>query len=223
MESEPVALDRPVIVLGGWRSPPMMISRMADRIETLTGANDADVVPISYFWSGDIEPLSERVVELVESRWPSDNPEVTSEVDVVALSMGGLVARLAAADREGETKRLSIGTLYTLATPHRGAKITDVFRFDRASRQMQPGSAFLSRLETAYANRDYDTVAYATLHDMVVGATRAAPAGQDPIWTPGRLLGSHLFVSRDERILTDIAARLRGEAPLAQASEPPHD
>lgn len=223
MEENPIGVERPVVVLGGWRSPAPMIKRMAERIEALTGAEDADVVPMSYFWTVDIEPLGERLVELVEERWPSDDPDLTTEVDVVALSMGGLVARFAATDRENGAKRLRIGTLYTLATPHRGAKITEVFRVDPASRQMRPGSAFLDRLDNAGEDRPYEIVPYATLNDMIVGATNASPPGQEPVWTPGRLLLSHSLISRDERILTDIAARLRGESSMAGASTPPHD
>lgn len=227
MRDNPVDLERPVIVLSGYRSPSGASAGLARQIRRLTGAQREQVVPIAYAFAGTIERPAAKVVELVEQRFPSDDPQWTTEVDVVAISMGGLVARLAAAESElrGEPggKSLRIGTLYTLASPHRGAVLADWLTLDRASRDMVAGSGFLQSLDAALGEAEYEVVPYAVLRDGWVGATRAAPVGQDPIWVPGRLFLSHHMVSMNRRIQTDLARRLRGEEPVGGPSQPPWD
>jgi hypothetical protein len=165
-------------------------------------------------------------------------------VDVVAVSMGGLVARTAWAEPTEVGRnlgvRLNIKTLYTLGTPHRGAKIARWIHIDDAARQMIPGSDFLATMaqaspgigldgEAAGADSgggeggSYTIVPYATLRDSWVGAGNSAPEGQEPIWVPGRILLSHQLITLDRRILADLGRRLRGEAPLAGPSVPPRD
>lgn len=145
--------------------------------------------------------------------------------------MGGLVARLAALAPEArepfgiptELPRLNIARLFTLATPHRGASLAGIVALDAAARDMKPGSPFLRDLDAAEPDpRLYEMVCYARLRDAWVGATNTAPPGTNPIWvpTPARNL-AHLTVSRDRRILLDIARRLRGEPPLALEPSPP--
>lgn len=232
MAGEPIQLERPVIVLAGYRGS----SKFAEtRVQELLTDDDDMVLNLSYFWGSDIPPLGARVVDFVEERFPSDDPEFTTEVDVVAISMGGLVARTAALPPElrgeGEgAKRLRINTLYTLATPHRGAKLAEHIHLDDAAKQMIPGSAFLTMLdEQLAASRErgadergmYDVVPYAVLRDTWVGEENTAPPGQDPIWVPGRVMFSHHLVGQDQRILADLARRIRGEEPLGGPSPLP--
>src|SRR5262249_49610350 len=135
----------------------------------------------------------------------------------------GLIARAAAAAGNGH-RAVRIARLFTLATPHRGAKITRWLRPDPLTAAMRPGSAFLSRLDEALTNAEYELVCYTRLGDSWVGATRSAPHGRDPFWTPGPPLLSHQTITLDRLIRTDIARRLRGEEPLAlRASTPPRD
>ncbi|GAB5497466.1 MAG: hypothetical protein Phyf2KO_25460 [Phycisphaerales bacterium] len=227
MRDNPVALERPVIVLSGYRSPSGASSGLARQIRKLTGAQHDQVVPIAYAFAGTIGTPAGKVIDRVEQNFPSDDPMWTTEVDVVAISMGGLVARLAAAELElrGEPhgKRLKIGTLYTLASPHRGALLADWIAVDSASRDMVAGSELLSALDAAFVSADYELVPYAVLRDGWVGATRAAPVGQEPIWVPGRLFMSHHMVSLNRRIQTDLARRLRGEEPMGRPSQPPRN
>ncbi len=223
MRDDPVGLDRPVVVLSGWRSPARGARSLAHQIAELTGADEDQIVTISYMWARDIEPLGDRVVSAVEERWPSDDPERTTEVDVVAISMGGIVARWAASDRGAGARRLNINRLYTLASPHRGAVIADPFPVEPAARQMTAGSEFLAHLDADYERGAYPIVPYAVLHDWMVGATRTAPPGAEPIWVPGRVGLSHHMVSREPRIVADLVRRLRGEQPLGAPSEPPRN
>lgn len=232
MKATPVGLDRPVVVLSGWRSPAMTGSHLAERIREVTGATEGQVISIGYMWGSDIPSIADEVAQRVADEFGSEVDPLTGqrwtrEVDVVAISMGGLVARTAWADpvevgRE-EPVRLNVGTLYTLGSPHRGARLAEWIRLDDASRQMRPGSSFLADLDrfTLGEMHDLAIVPYATLRDSWVGATNASPQGQDPIWVPGRLVLSHHLISLDKRILADLGRRLRGETPLGEPSAPP--
>lgn len=224
MLEEPTGLDRPLVVLAGWRQLPIGPRNLARRIESLTGADERQVLAISYPLAGDMQKIRRRVIERVEQRWPSPDPAGTIEVDVIGISMGGVVARsLALGNGAGREpgKRLRIARLYTLAAPHRGARLAEWIAPDRASRALKAGSEFLDELDAAHADADYELICYTRLRDFWVGATRTAPHGLQPIWTSPGFLFSHVTIGRDSRILLDIARRLRGERPLAAPGAPP--
>jgi len=87
-----------------------------------------------------IETCAERVAAKVEEilkRSPHDR------VDVVAHSMGGIVARYYV-HRMGGAKH--VRRLVTLGTPHAGVPLAGRLPFD-PGRQMAPGGAFLQRLD----------------------------------------------------------------------------
>lgn len=217
MADAPIALTRPVVVLAGyraWRFMPRSVVR------PLARATRAEFLPISYALSTDIHAIARRVVERVRHRWPSPDPARSIDVDVVAVSMGGLVARVAAAIPP-PGRRLNIARLFTLATPHQGAKLALRLAPDSAARAMRPGSDFLAALDRDLASATYTLTCYARLRDTWVGATRTAPPGRRPIWTTGPALLSHLTITQDRRIIADIARRLRGEPPLAEANTQP--
>ena len=174
---------------------------------------------------GDIEEAALETVELVQATHPSDDPDETVEIDVVAMSMGGLVARYAAdrlAKERPGARRLKINRLMTIATPHRGALLAENTPIieDRAVTDMYRSSLFLVKLEEAYKG-DYEIIPYARLNDGVVGTINTAPPGRTPIWVSGPVVGgSHLTINEDKRILADIARRLRGEEPRGVEGEP---
>ena len=221
MRANPVALERPLLILSGWRSPGLGAT-LGVRLRRCTGASKAEVLSFAYPFAGRIEPSAAKVAQKTAERLGTDTPEKTVEVDVVAVSMGGLVARTAASTLI-EPPRLNIRRLFTLGTPHRGAILADKVRVDQASRDMQPGSAFLTRLDEELAANPFEIIAYAALDDWMVGATNTAPPGQDPVWFPGAPVLSHHLISRNMPIVVDIARRLRREEPIAQPSPPPRD
>ena len=226
MSDEPVALERPVVVLAGYRSPPMLAPALKSRLVHLTSHDFDDYLAVSYTLQTDFDNVVEMTVRRVDERWPSVDPEETIEVDVVAISMGGLVARYAGVPTDQRTaggKRLNIRRLYTLASPHRGAKLADAIALDSAARAMRPGSEFLAMLDEQLEVSDYELVCYAHLNDTWVGATRTAPPGREPIWNGGTAIMSHFTASQDKRFQIDIARRLRGEEPLGEPSRPPGD
>lgn len=223
MVSQPVRLGRPVLVLGGWRSPSPLTRQLAERLRTATSGDPADFLAISYPLKTDIEQIARSVVDQVRTTWTNDDPTETIEIDVVGFSMGGLVARLAAMPVPGRS-RLRIRRLYTLATPHRGARLAGRIAPDNAARDMRPASDFLERVDDALPRADYELVCYAHLNDQMVGATNASPPGIDPIWTSGTLAFSHYTTTIDRRIRADLARRLRNERPIALgSSRPPRD
>lgn len=230
MEAEPVEPRRPVLVLGGWIDPGFATGHLTRQLKRVLG--DGQVVDVSFAFCGSFDSCRDRLMRRLEETLPSDEPGWTTEVDVVAVSMGGLVARYAAAppppppevdgnseadDESGSDapphRRLRIARLFTIATPHRGARMAVLPTFDRLQIDMRPGSPFIQALDEALAGGDYELVPYVRLGDLTVGQANAAPPGVTPWWVATPCCqGGHLDAYRDPRIVADIARRLRGEA-----------
>lgn len=224
--AEPATLERPVVVLAGYRGVPSLTNRLANHLALYTGAPRDQFFPVTYTFGSNMDNIAELIVARIDRHWPSDSPDETIEVDVIGISMGGLMGRytaMPAGDRAFEGKRLNVRRLFTLASPHGGALLADKIALDKAAKDMRTGSEFLTRLDTAFAEADYELIPYAVLNDDWVGATRTAPPGLEPIWSPGRRAFSHFNVSDDPRILLDLALRLRGAPPVGQPSSPPSD
>lgn len=224
MKADPAPPPRPIVILGGYRQPSWGLHFFANRIEELTGATSEQILYMAYPLSTDIEKIAGRVVREVDERWPSNGSGETVEVDVIGVSMGGIVARTAALGDGNGSKRLNIARLFTLATPHRGSRRAEMIAPDAAARALRSGSPLLCRLNEAYAACGYEIICYTQLNDHVVGATRAAPPGMHPIWMPGTTIFSHMMVLHNRLLTVDLARRLRGEEPFAkQGSLPPCD
>jgi pimeloyl-ACP methyl ester carboxylesterase len=143
----------------------------------------------------------------------------TAEVDVVGVSLGGLVARYAAAPRE-DGPRLRVANLYSISSPHRGARMASVPSWEPRVKDMRTGSDFLSKLDACGCGAQI--VPYVRLDDSIVGVENSAPTGMTPWWvaTPP-MQASHLLAHTDPRILADIARRLRGEEPFTHEPAAP--
>jgi pimeloyl-ACP methyl ester carboxylesterase len=216
------ALARPVVIVHGL-GPPVGSRAIEHELRRVTG--DDRILTVSYDYLGPFEHARRQLVEQVEKRFPAEDPAETREVDVVAISMGGLVARYAAAPPEGSAgKRLKVARLFTISTPHRGAVMAALPAvLGRTQLDLRKHSAFLRDLAEREAKAPpYEVVPYARLGDCIVGEHNAAPEGMTPLWVPNLLLeGSHLLAFSDPRIVGDIARRLRGEAPFAaEPAEP---
>ncbi|MEL7474405.1 MAG: hypothetical protein AAGK04_13890, partial [Planctomycetota bacterium] len=127
-EAEPVALERPVLILSGYRAAPSMASRLADRLALMTGAPRDEFFTIAYTFGSNMPRILEQASRKIERRYPSGDPEATVELDVIGISMGGLIGRALAMEGGSamhEGKRLNIRRLYTLGTPHRGALLAE--------------------------------------------------------------------------------------------------
>jgi hypothetical protein len=223
MESAPRELERPVVVLGGYFDPGLGALWVAREFRRLTG--DCRIIPVSFTFDLGFDRCRERVIEKVDRIFPSADPVWTAEVDVIGVSMGGLVARHAAAppaNPAAGARRLRICRLFTISSPHRGARMASIPCFLPMHRDMRPGSEFLARLESAEQPRDYEIHAYVRLGDRIVGPEHAAPSGEALRWVSNPPFApAHIGAVIDSRILADIARRLRGEEPYAREPRAP--
>ncbi len=228
-------LARPVVVLGGYRTLGIHAASLVTKLKHATSGKDQDFLYLYYPLDTNFDEIADYVVREVDKKWPSADPEQTVPVDVVGVSMGGLVARWAALPPSERirseddapaigAKRLNIVRLFTFSTPHRGAVMAEKVHIDAAASDMCAGSAFLDTLDDRRSAHPYELVCYAQVGDGIVGATRAAPPGEDPIWSEGTVLFSHISVVENPIFVTDVAKRLRGEPPLVLPHGPPdHD
>lgn len=225
MRADLKPLDRPVIVVGGYRSPDPFVNSMVVVLTRMTSGDRDDFLRHATWLENDIETAAAELVEEINDRFPSPSETETVEVDVVGLSMGGLISRFAADRLQSErpgARRLKINRLITLASPHRGAIIAEKTPLieDRAVSDMIRSSLFITKLDEAYEG-DYEIIPYVRCKDGVVGAVNAAPPGRTAIWVSApHFGGSHIGISEDLRIITDVARRLRGEQPKGTEGEP---
>lgn len=225
LAANPKPLARPVLVFSGYRVPGIFGGQLATNLARLTSGRTADFRMFAYPFDGDIEPLVNRLAKQVGREFGLDaSGDCTSAVDVVGISMGGIVGRLAAArarSRPSGVPRINIRNLFTIATPHRGARLALKIHVDRAATDMQPNSPFLAKLDEYAKSDDYTLVPYATLNDITVGPANCSPPGADPIWIRGTRRFAHTTVTMHPAIALDIALRLRGEPPLGSPSQIP--
>ena len=224
MRAAPVAAARPVVFLAGIGDPAVSSGALRKAIQptlappTALPDGMAPVAEVHFFGETNFENARQTALrELAEAF--GVEPAHLPEVDVVAFSMGGLVARdLAIPDKAG--RRLPIRRLYTVSSPHEGARLAGVLVGIPIGADMQPASAFIERLSNA--PRTYEIVCYARLDDVTVGEEFAAPAGE-PVWWLPTASGEwgHMSGFKDPRFQADIARRLRGEEPFTRLPAAP--
>lgn len=226
MRDDPQPFDRPVLIIGGWANTRMMTARLAGSFRSI-GADDVQVEHVSLLTATSFERCRERVIQAVDRAFgegddTTDDSGETVEVDVIGFSMGGLVARYAAAPRTDGKRRLSIRRLFTIATPHQGADMAVLAAFERRASDMRRGSALLALLNEHCPPPDYEIISYARLDDLIVGAANCCPMQGDLWWVPNRPFeGAHSDAFRDARIIADIGRRLRGETPFTRSPASP--
>ena len=219
MEHLPRPLDRPVVVLGGFNDPGVAAGHLAREVRRLTG--DGRVLAVSFGFCEPLDDCRRRVVRAVDRAFPAADPVWTCEVDVIAVSLGGVVARHAAAPSPApaHNRRLRVARLFTISSPHRGAAIANLPSLPFAAgvqADLRPGSKFLRALERGENPLGYELIPYARLGDGVVGDANTAPTGRTPYWVPTPpFQDAHFMAYSDPRIVADIARRLRGEPPFA--------
>lgn len=236
MRADPRPLGRPVVVLAGWRSFRLPAFGLADKLAPLTSGRRTDFIAIAYPWAGSVEAAAGHARRVLTETFQAagagqqgPDPVAPVEVDVVGISMGGLVGRLLEVRSAlADPGPVRIRRLFTIATPHGGARLADRIALDRAARSMRAGSTLLRDLEAGTAESRYELICYAQLRDWWVGATRSSPAAGTMHWidaeSPMDRALSHFTSFRRWPIVLDIARRLRGESPLAGVpSRPPRD
>ena len=230
--ADPRPLDRPVVVVAGWADPFLMGMHWSRTLRRTVGLHPGrDFIVVQFVGAWTFDACRARLIDAVQDRWPSDDVGQTVEVDVVAHSMGGLVARYAtlppmAGDvppADGDrpvTRELHIARLFTLATPHRGARLAAWPSLDPRIRAMKAQSPFMDYLDDALPDADYELVPYVRLGDATVGDTNARPVGRGVWWVPNHPVRlAHMWARHDRRLTADILRRLRGETPFT--TDPP--
>ena len=213
-------LERPIVILSGFLDPGFAATSIKSKLKRLF--DDDRILSISFATSSDFHVARDRVIEKIDDTWPPDtDSEETIEVDVIAHSMGGLVARYAAMPLEGR-RRLRVARVFTVATPHGGADAADLPTWHKMQKAMRTGSDFLEQLDAHWPKRDYELYPYVRLGDFVIGSENAAPPGEKPWWLDNQPLTlPHMGAYSDPRILGDIVRRLRGEEPYTTEPREP--
>ncbi|MEO1228330.1 MAG: alpha/beta fold hydrolase [Myxococcota bacterium] len=156
---------------------------------------------------GDLEHharvLSERIDQIRRATG-------ARQIDCVAHSMGGLVARLAEAGR----KEPRIRRLVTLGTPHHGTQVALV-ALGPAARDMRPGSEVIRGLPPPPPGQ---LVSISSTHDFMVippESARVAPEGRDVVV---RHVG-HLALLTDHEVSLEVVRALGEDILLRRTSD----
>ncbi len=221
MRAAPRPLERPLLVLGGYLELGLSQAFLKWRLRRLTG--DDRIVGVSFTLCSSFDECRRKAIAAAESKFPGRDPLRTTEVDVVGVSMGGIIARYAAlAPENAAGRRLRVARLFTISSPHLGADRARLPAVNQLQRDMRPDSAFLRRLNRPENAPDFPVFPYVRLGDRTVGAANAAPIGMTPWWAPDvPLQPPHSGAAVDPRIIADIARRLRREAPFTTVPPAP--
>jgi len=157
----------------------------------LTGAHSFDEM---------VGRLHELIVRLVEC----NRLEPDAQVDIVAHSMGGVVARLALRDPAIASR---VHTLVTLGTPHSGTYLAR-FASTAVTLDLRPGSTLqreLARDECGGACGDARIVAFWSRSDVIIlPAEGAQLAGAENVEMSGFTHYSYLILPRSWRAVFDV-------------------
>lgn len=222
MEADRKPFERPVVVVGGYLDPGIAAHRVARRFRRIT-TQPEQVIEVVFWSNARFETCRARLVDKVRAAFPCDDSDGTVEVDVVGISMGGLVAMYAALEPSEGDCRLRIRRLFTIATPHQGARLASLPTLDRRQIEMRRGSGFLGSIRRVWRGEEpIELIPYVRLGDVIVGSENAAPEGEMAWWVANPPFESaHLDSPHDARITADIARRLRGEAPFTMEPRAP--
>jgi len=217
MGEAPAHVVRPVLVLGGWGDPGIAVGNLERELRAVV-ADPESVSARDFFFASTIPAAREWAIAHALDAFAGGDEEAlyAMQFDIVGFSMGGLVARAVAAPPTNADGRpaLDVQRIFTISTPHKGAKAAVLPSFDPKIRAMRAGSPFLDRLDAKLERAAYELVCYVRLSDGIVGPENAAPDGFALHWVPNEAYEfSHFNAASDERILADIARRLRNERP----------
>jgi pimeloyl-ACP methyl ester carboxylesterase len=217
--AHPQPLPRPLVVIGGFVDPGVASNLLARDFRGYTGDDRIIAVPLMY--DTDFHDYRRRIIDAVQTAFPSTDPAVTTEVDVIGYSMGGLAARYTAEEaRDGEPpRRLRIARLFTISSPLSGSNEARAMPLlvQPLQENMRPGSEFLRHIDQSQVMNDlYPIYSYVCLGDKAVGAENAAVPGQTAWWVSRPvMISSHNWAFLDPRIRADILCRLGGKPPLS--------
>ena len=219
MADDPKPLERPLVILAGWGDPGFADKHIMQELGRCV--DDERIIRISFGGTDTFDECRARVVETIDAEFPGDDPEWTVEVDIVANSLGGVIAAYAGVPAAGQ-RNLRIVRLFAIAAPFRGTKMAGVPTTSQILIDLRPGSEFLAELNDPGKTFDYELIPYARLGDTWVGLENTAPLGEVPWWVPNRAFqAAHMSAYTDPRFMADMARRLRGETPFTTEPRAP--
>jgi pimeloyl-ACP methyl ester carboxylesterase len=222
MRADPRPLPRPVVLVGGFLDPEVVPTYHKMFFKSIS--SDAILIPVSVGFCNSFGECRDKVISAVDAACPSNDPIWTNEVDVVGVSLGGLVARFAAAPSldPSRPRRLKIARLFSISSPQSGAKIAETAPATEFDRDLRPGSDFLKDIASADATATYKIYPYVLLRDDVINDAYAAPPGMTAFWLANdSWFPSHPAAMVDDRILADIGRRLRDEPAFSHEPAAP--
>src|SRR5687767_9138815 len=147
MRDNPRPLTRPLVIVGGYLDPNVSPAYLKCQYNRLT--HDDRIVTVVVGFSRTFEEARDKIIRAVDERFPSDDPNLTVEVDVIGASLGGLVARYAAAPSRDptSTRRLNIARLFTISSPHGGAFAAGFVTLTTFQHDLRPNSDLVQHLQ----------------------------------------------------------------------------
>jgi len=189
--------ERPIIMLHGFGMTGAQWVWMAQR---LRARGHGPIYDLNYFSPLSVERSARRLGRFVEAVLERER---CAEADIIAHSLGGVVARYYIERLSGGRK---IARLITIGTPHAGTRLGRFGLGVPAARDLCGDSVLLTELGPVRAGASY--VSVWSRADAVVQPPESAsiaPAGADEIFDD---LG-HLSLILSPRVVSVIDARLR--------------
>jgi triacylglycerol lipase len=188
----------PVVLVPGIWDTPSVFNRLTARLEKEGWS--AFAVPLKpNDGSVTLEQSADELKQLIDARLGPRR-----SLDMVAFSMGGLVARFYA-QRLGGLARMR--HLVTISTPHRGTRAAYLDPLP-AVREMRPGSPFLQDLDRDAARlaRVSVTSIWSPLDVLISPAVSSRLAFGSDVQIPVLL---HFLMPGDERVIEAVVRGLR--------------
>ena len=205
----------PVVLLHGYAQHPANFAWLAHRLRRDGWRHLYTLAHTSV--GGDIERSADRLGAALDRVRRATG---ATRVDIVAHSMGGLVARACIRARGHGS---GVGRLITLGTPHQGTEIFPRFRLDPMVAQMRPGSPLLARLAADDpVPRIADCISIYSADDaVVVPPSRAYYPGALNVEVRGLGHLSLLFSRRVYALVRENLDAERASAPATAAGGAP--
>lgn len=221
MAASPKPPVRPVVIAGGWGGANLAELPVVKSLREALGHRN--VVVVTFHGTKDFQEARRRLISGVQRVLPGETSLTTAEVDVVGISLGGLIAVDAAAvptNPRQDPRRLDIHTLYAISTPFDGAQMA-IMPGSRFLDEMNPRSPYIQRIREEAGKAPYPIIAYGRLGDFWVGEKNISPPGTQVYWLPNQMFADAHHGFNDPRIAADIARRLRGEKPFTTSPPAP--
>jgi pimeloyl-ACP methyl ester carboxylesterase len=194
----PSPLPRTVLLLGGWMVPSWWTIDLDRALRACVSSGNIFRLgcPVLY----DIPTLAARLAERFK---------LEPSLDVIGVSMGGMVAREAA--RAHRSPRLQVERLYALASPHGGARSIAWLVPHHQARALVRGSHFLRELNADPSSHSFHIETFSLRGDSLVSTASAhAVPGVHHDWRNNTLLPAHSWVHRDPRVIMTVVGKILG-------------